>query len=342
MLNNRSVRKKNSQSGKKKNASGVAPWKKCLKMLQLSLIYLLALYGAHDLAGKFSSSYKDFAQDKLHLIVEKISGGAKSVEEKFSPLPAVTIKSEKDLRLTAYDNLALGVPSYNCDIIIDRPGFALGYSERYEQALWVSYKLTSDEVKSKKARRAESFRSDPLIPGKSASVDDYKNTAYDRGHLAPAADMSFSLQAMSESFLMSNISPQYPELNRGTWKKLEEKVRDYAVANGALYIVSGPVFDLSTPNITVGKNKVAVPDKYFKVLLDPNSSSPKAIGFVVNNSPREADRSLADIAVSVDAVEAMTGLDFFNQLDPADEQKLERSCDFQLWERSLPRAKRSR
>jgi endonuclease G len=204
----------------------------------------------------------------------------------------------------------------------------------------VCSKLTAEEVKSRKARRSDDFRSDPAIPGGSATVDDYKNSAYDRGHLAPAADMSFSLQAMSESFYMSNMSPQRSEVNRGLWKDLEEKVRDYALANGALYVVSGPIFDPNRPCITIGKNKVAVPDKYYKVLLDPNSKAPKAIGFIMNNS--SSNPSLADCAVSVDAVEAATGLDFFNQLDPADEARLESSCNFQQWEQSLPPKKRSK
>ena len=308
---------------------------KLFRRIFLTVIYLLAAYGLHNIIADCSESYRNKSREYVQSAGKHISTGAKSVENSIALQPTVTIKNSGDLSKTPFDNLKMGVPSFKCDVIIDRVGYALGYSEKYEQPLWVTYKLTADEVKSKKARRSDDFRSDPDINTGSATPEDYKKSYFDRGHLAPAADMSFSLQAMSESFYMSNMSPQRPEFNRGIWKKLEEKVRDYAAACGSLYMVSGPIFDPNTPSITIGSNKIAVPDKYYKVLLDPNTTNPKAIGFVIDN--RNANQPLSEYAVTVDAVEALTGLDFFNELDSSDERYLESQCNYANWESSLPR-----
>ena len=333
--------RKNSSPAKSKNKSAESKniWKSTMKYCRTTLVYLLAVYGAHSLAERISPDYRDFSRKQSIACAQLLSVSARNVEQKLAPMPTLVIKNQDDAAASSYDNLSLGVPSWECDVILDRVGYALGYSERYEQPLWVSYKLTAEEVKSSKARRSDDFRSDPDIPGKSADPDDYKGSFYDRGHLAAAADMSFSLQAMSESFYMSNMSPQRPELNRGSWKKLEAKVRDYAAANGAVYVISGPIFDRKLPNITIGRNKVAVPDKYYKVLLDTNSITPKAIGFILEN--RECNKDLSAYAVTVDAVEAISGLNFFDQLDPEDERKLESQCDYRQWEQSLPIKKRS-
>ena len=317
-----------------KKSSGRSGYKSFLNFLRGVIVYSLALYGLHSMTGCWSSTYRKASDECIQKISRTISSQAKNAQEKIELQPTIVIRNADDLAKSKYDNLTLGVPTFACDVIIDRAGYALGYSEKYEQPLWVSYKLTAEEVKSKKAKRSGDFRSDPDIPGNSASPEDYKGSFFDRGHLAPAADMSFSLQAMSESFYMSNMSPQRPEFNRGIWKKLEAKVRDYAVANGAIYVISGPVFDPDTPAITIGSNKVAVPDKYYKVLLDPDSSDPKAIGFIFDN--RDCKKPLQDYAVTIDMIEELTGLDFFNQLDPDDERTLESECNYLLWERSLP------
>ncbi|MDD3155024.1 MAG: DNA/RNA non-specific endonuclease, partial [Victivallaceae bacterium] len=112
-----------------------------------------------------------------------------------------------------YDNLALGVPG-RADAIIDREGYALGYIELHEQPAWVIYKLTAEEVQNKVAKRSNQFKPDPEIPTGSAALADYRKSGYDRGHLAPAADMAWSAKAMSDSFYLSNMSPQVPAFNR--------------------------------------------------------------------------------------------------------------------------------
>ena len=104
------------------------------------------------------------------------------------------------------DNLAFGIPG-KADYIVDREGYALGYSEEHEQARWVIYRMTYEEATTKATARNDNFREDPQIPSGSATLADYRNSGKDRGHLAPAADMAYSLKTMDESFYMSNLSP---------------------------------------------------------------------------------------------------------------------------------------
>ena len=105
---------------------------------------------------------------------------------------------------------------------MEREGYALGYIEKHEQPAWVQYIMTGEEVSRRAAKRGDDFRPDPDVPTGSATPQDYTRSGYDRGHLAPAADMSFSVKTMSESFFMSNMSPQAPQFNRGIWSKLEK------------------------------------------------------------------------------------------------------------------------
>lgn len=207
-------------------------------------------------------------------------------------------------------------------------GFSLCYREKYEQAEWVAYEINKGEL-IKEASRTDDFRSDPAISTGSATPADYKASGYDRGHLAPAADMSFSKAAMSESFYMSNMSPQVPGLNRGAWKDLEAAVRDWVEARGSIYVVTGPVLE-KDGYPTIGEN-VAVPEYYYKVLFAPEGTDGNAqmIGFLFPNEKTGEDHLY--YAVSVDEVESRTGLDFFSALDDGVEARLEGSFDADAW-----------
>jgi len=211
------------------------------------------------------------------------------------------------LLLAAWDNLDLGVPG-SCDQIVEREGYALGYSEAYEQPLWVSYHLTADEVTNSVVGRFGTFYADPAIVTGSASPDDYANSGYDRGHLAPAADMCFATNTMYESFSMANVSPQLPAFNRGVWKRLEEHVRDIATRERSVYVVTGPVFATNAPPRTIGAHRVRVPDAFYKVLYI-ESTPVRRYGFLVPHAP--STNALDAYLVPFTNVEQGTGLEFF-------------------------------
>ena len=222
------------------------------------------------------------------------------------------------------NNLKLGTPSDEGQIV-NRVGYAFCYSETHEQPLWVTYELTKEEVLTKVAKRKDNFRKDPLVKTSSAFLADYTNSGYDRGHLAPAADMAWSEKAMSESFYLSNISPQNPSLNRGMWAQLERHCRNWAVENGKVHIVTGPV--IGPNHTTIGANEVSIPHGYYKICVSVENQ--KAIAFLIPN--QKPQRSLTDYVVSVDRLEALTGLDFLDQLPDEIENKIEADSDVNSW-----------
>ena len=228
---------------------------------------------------------------------------------------------------SGYDNLTLGIPG-PADTIIDRPGYALGYDELHEQAAWVICRLTAEELRTKVSSRSDDFRADPDIPTGSAMPADYKKSGFDRGHMAPAADMAHSARTMSDSFYMSNICPQRPECNRKIWKNLENQVRKFALAEQDVYIVAGPIF-LKTPLRTIGANKVAVPDAFYKIIYDQTPPQ-KMLAFIVPNDGSSAP--LQSFVVTGGRVEEITRLDFFPLLPQSLQEELESSIDVNAWD----------
>lgn len=212
--------------------------------------------------------------------------------------------------------------------VIRHEGYTVSYNSDYRIANWVAYELTGKEAKSKKNERSNKFVPDPMVKGATARNEDYTRTGYDRGHLAPAGDMKWSAKAMRESFYLSNICPQKPGLNRGIWKELEEQSRLWAMDNGALLIATGPVM---TPEMRrMGKNRVGVPETFYKVLCMRVGNEYKTIGFLLDNKDY-GKTSLQSIAIPVDSVEKVTGIDFFSFLPDAVEKKVEACVDRSAW-----------
>lgn len=218
--------------------------------------------------------------------------------------------------------------------IIPYTGMTVSFNRNTHEPNWVAWELLGSEV-SGESGREPGFLVDPEIDG-CALPEDYRNTGFDRGHMAPAGDMKWHSQAMRESFYMTNICPQSPDLNRGAWKKLEEKCRQRAEADSSLVIICGPVFDKSGPAARIGGTGVAVPQSFFKVILAPFVEHPWAIGFIMPNG--YVDGGMQKAAVPVDQVETLTGYDFFSALPDSIENDIEARCDFNAFSR-IPRRK---
>ena len=213
------------------------------------------------------------------------------------------------------------------DVILRCTDYVAKYDETHEQSEWVAYKLTADEVVAE-TDRTNDFREDPRVLTGTATLEDYKNSGYSRGHLAPAEDMEGSAIKMSESFLMINMSPQNQSFNSGIWKKLENRVQKIAAANEEIFIVVGPVLT-DGPYETIGENEVAVPKQFYKVILDYNPPELKAIGFIIPHEQRTV--SLGVFAYTIDEVEEITGINFFHALEDRLEESLESTIDLALW-----------
>ena len=254
-----------------------------------------------------------------------------------SSATSTTTVTQKSESLSDISFETLSIPVYSSSAtesvktgeVHDYNGFTLSYKEDYEVSEWVSYVLTRDELNAVTGR-SNKFHEDKKISTGSAVTSDYTGTGYDRGHLAPAADLEWSVESMEDSFLMSNMTPQAPELNRGIWKKLEEQVRKWADQFGELVVVAGPVLEKEAEAYkAIGKNKVRVPEYFYKVILTEKDGNRIALGFIFPNQNCEGD--LFDYLVSIDEIEKRTNLDFFSQLDDVEEETLESKIDSSYW-----------
>lgn len=216
------------------------------------------------------------------------------------------------------------LPSNSLGYTIKHKGFALSYSEEHEQAEWVAYPLSISDLK-KNTKRTDKFREDDDIKTGSASLADYRKSGYDRGHLCPSADRTISYAANNETFLMSNMSPQAPQFNRGIWKKLEERTRKHVRKDSLLlYIVTGPVLEDSLDEI--GPNGVDIPNYFYKIMYQPGLWKASAYLFPNKGSKLPLD----SFVVSIDSIENVTGIDFFEEL-PKRKQKVFESTATPLW-----------
>ncbi len=223
---------------------------------------------------------------------------------------------QKQTEMTCHGHVALGIPGPE-DQLLCREGYALGYSFKKKAPMWVAYMLTSESVK-RKFKRSSSFREDEELPVEyRALLSDYKGSGYDRGHMAPSATVDSSHNAMEESFLLSNMTPQLSGFNRKGWRALEKKVRDWTNERNELYVVTGALFEGKPKTIGDG---VYVPSHLFKVIYDWRSQ--EAIGFIV---PHKAFSKvdLPGFIVSVDEVESRSGLDFNPELEEVIEERIE-------------------
>lgn len=221
------------------------------------------------------------------------------------------------------------LPTSTTGQIVQHKYYALSYVEEFEVPEWVAFELTSERLNMPWVSRTNNFRPDPKVETKSASPDDYRHTKYDRGHLCAAADMAFSRESMSETFYMSNMTPQRPGFNKGIWRELEELNRNWAKRFKHLYVITGPVLSEKV-KFWIGPNQVAVPEAFYRVILDIREPEKKGIAFIIPNEVTE--ERLDGFATSIDEVEEITGIDFFHELLAPDlEEKLESEYDIELW-----------
>lgn len=218
------------------------------------------------------------------------------------------------------------LPTSTTGQVIHHEGYSLSYSEPHEQAEWVAYELKKDHLSNNNFKRPY-FEIDKAVKTGAADWRNYRNSGYDRGHLCPAGDRKYSKSAHDETFLTSNISPQRNEFNSGIWNRLEQKVRYWASRYDGVFVVTGGV--LNGPMETIGEEKVAVPNYFYKILIDSNTGKTRMLAFLI---PHEAtNKPLYDFVVSVDEVEALTGIDFFHELEDGLENELEASRSYKDW-----------
>lgn len=214
-------------------------------------------------------------------------------------------------------NQYLPICSYLVDSheLVEHSEYSLCYNEDTEQPEYTIYELTVFELENLGiSPRKDDFRVDKKVSTGSATKEDYRNSGYDRGHLVPSGSMTYNEKANSETFYMSNMSPQVGvNFNRGIWKNLEDEVRNYLKNNQdlvSIIVYTIPyVNERKEPVGYIGENEVAIPAGYFKVIYAPKTDTFKCWYLDQFNIPA-GKYNLKDYEVSISKVEKDTGLFF--------------------------------
>ena len=213
--------------------------------------------------------------------------------------------------------------------VIEHMAYSVSYNDNWKLPNWVAYELTKIETMGEE-ERCNSFSPDPKVKGAAVVHDDYTRNPgkYDRGHMAPAADMKWSEQAMRESFYTSNICPQNANLNRGDWNDIEELVREYAQQYESVYVVCGPIV-ADKPEYMGNYQRIAIPNAFYKAILRKKGDSWTTIGFVCKNEA--GSKPILYYIRTVDEIEEMAGVDLFYGLPDDIENKIEGEDNIVDW-----------
>lgn len=218
-----------------------------------------------------------------------------------------------------------------------REGYAFGYDSRLKIPIWVQYELTAAELSGPGDRNGSRWQPEPSLPvGFRSELADYRNSGFDRGHMAPAGDMVRSQQVMDESHILSNAAPQVGRgFNQRIWRNLETAIRGWVNQRGTLTIITGPVFAVQNGRVdyqVIGERGVAVATHFYKIVVDTSDpNAPEALAFLMPNEDLGA-RQVGEFLVSIDAVELATGIDFLSALPKDIEGELETATPTQVWQ----------
>lgn len=243
--------------------------------------------------------------------------------------------------LLTYAGLPVAADSINVKVLTNT-SYMVGYSETLKNPLWVvyragnmrgTYKCQNDD----KWERPFRFKTDPRSTA-AVSHDDYSSSGYDRGHMAPDAliQCHYGPTEKMETYLMTNISPQRPNLNQGVWENLEQYVRETLSQRDEsnkniveVFITVGPIFDSANPNRL--PSGIAIPDRFYKILTYQIGyfGTVKAVAFIFPQN--STSTNILDFVTTIDEIESATGLDFNTQLTATKQHNLEsvkRDFDF--------------
>jgi len=227
--------------------------------------------------------------------------------------------------------------------LVARDGYVLEHSSLEKIPIWVAEHVTAAQLGGS-LTRDNKFQPDPALkPGTRAELADYKSSGYDRGHQAPAGNQTRDAKLKSETFYLSNMTPQTPRMNQQIWRELETLARDWTLKYGETYQITGPVFydpkeddprsaDGTVSYKSIGKNHVAVPTHIYKIVLARRSAGGpwEAIAFVMENKLYSKPFRFDQYLKPIEWIERRTGIDFNPDMPLAEQRKLERAVP-QMW-----------
>uniref|UniRef100_A0A3B4ANK8 Endonuclease n=1 Tax=Periophthalmus magnuspinnatus TaxID=409849 RepID=A0A3B4ANK8_9GOBI len=209
-----------------------------------------------------------------------------------------------------------------------RQSYVAAYDPRTRLPLWVLERLDSTCISGQSDRSKSQFREDPSVHEfHRATNADFRGSGFDRGHMAAAANHKWSQSAMDDTFLLTNIVPQDPDLNQRVWNRLEQMCRSLTKRHGSVFVVTGPLFlprpqpdgRLYVTYPVLGHNHVAVPTHFFKVLILelPDGQGVELRSYVMPNRPIPEQTPLEHFLVPIETVERASGLLFVQNIQRA-------------------------
>ncbi|PYN84657.1 MAG: hypothetical protein DMD89_38800 [Candidatus Rokuibacteriota bacterium] len=279
----------------------------------------------------------------------KSQGSPRIPKSEIGTYDAAAFLSTTEIMASEAKHLPWGRPA--CSRVLFHVEYVLCYDVDRKVALWASYRLESADVVD--AQRVNAFRTDPRLPiDQNPSCDDYAGSGFDRGHTVPRSDMNRSLTAMVNTFFLTNMTPQRPNVNQGTWARLEDWVRAWAKLSGWVHVISGSVFDddddqqpddPANAQLSQGSSGVGVPSHYYKVIIrETTPGQVEAITLLIPNAANVPGRGAQDITKdnylrqrirTIAEVRRRTGLDLL-PTPPFDKQTLEQAVASDLWPRN--------
>lgn len=227
-----------------------------------------------------------------------------------------------------YAGLPKALASDSEYVLLRNRGYELGYSEKHKNPLWVAYRLDA-KTNPQTFKRPSKFEMDPRTLSKVRS-DEYDRSGYDRGHMAPnsAIAHNYGKEAQIETFLLSNICPQSPNLNRKLWARLERLEADqWAVGRNSVWVMDGPVFSKSPSTLPSG---VEIPEQFYKITVDEATSDIEIQAFLIPQTVHGSE-SPEQFLTSVETIQNLTHLDFFPAISDVREKNLESRSPSQIW-----------
>lgn len=292
---------------------------------KIHLLILILIAGLAIYVYQPSSSFETLIADSENLLNKSINVANKAASSTKKPATEAKPRANSKRKIELPGKMQR-VP----ERIIEHTAYTLSFNREHNNPNWVAWELTNEEADGK-LTRVDNFQPDPQLPeNHQVKHADYKKSGYDRGHMAPAADMKWDSHAMNECFYMSNICPQTHTLNAGVWETLESACRRWAKREGSVYIVCGPVYKKKKQK-SIGQDlKITIPDGFFKVVLSLREGHEKAIGFYFDNN--ESKQTMNKAATTVDEIESLTGIDFYVNINDHLEEKLESDYSLKAWQ----------
>ena len=250
----------------------------------------------------------------------------------FAVMIAFGISSAAKQRAKTEERIEIPLPLKDTsEQILYRKGYTVSYNKDNKIPNWVAWHLTTEHTTGPFRRQGSAWHEDLQVPTPRATIADYRDCGWTRGHMCPAGDNKWDRDAMYDTFLLTNCCPQDANLNSGDWNQIEMACRRWAERFGDIYIVTGPIL-FRQEHETIGPNKIVVPEAFFKVVLCLNGK-PKGIGFIRRNIDTSRRRDL--YVNSISEVERITGITFFPTLSKEISEIVKSQANLKDWDQDL-------